>query len=658
MRLFVDIETFSSVDLKKSGLYKYAQSPDFEVLLLAYSFDEGPVEIVDLASGEALPPLVESALQDPLVIKYAYNAQFERVCLSRFWNLPSEQWRCTMVHGLYLGYPAGLAALAEALGLPQEKQKLSTGSALIKTFCTPCKPTAKNGRRTRTLPIHEPEKWELFKQYCIQDVVTEREIENRLAPFPVPESEQRLWELDQAINDKGVMVDEVFVKSAIHIDRKITTDLMDEARQLSGLENPKSVKQLTAWLEEELGEEVPNLQKATVSMLISATDNAKARRMLEIRQELAKTSTSKYIAMREAACNDNRVRGLLQFYGANRTGRWAGRLVQIQNLPRNYLESLNHARECVKERKLDALRIIYGNVPDTLSQLIRTAFVPERNRLFLVADFSAIEARVIAWLAGETWRQEVFATHGKIYEASASAMFDVPLEEITRGSELRQKGKVAELALGYQGGPGALISMGALDMGLTEEELPEIVQRWRATNKNIVSLWYALENAALGVVRTGQMQQVRGLVLAREGDYTNELDFLTIQLPSGRKLYYPNPFISINKYDKEAVFFRGVNQSNRKWEEDSTFGGKLAENITQAVARDCLAESIRKLHEFGCNIVFHVHDEVVLEAPGTTQEQGEHILKQVIEIMEQPVSWAPGLILKADGYVCGYYRKE
>lgn len=656
--MHLDIETYSDVDIKRSGLYKYAQSPNFEVLLFAYAFDAGPVHVIDLASCKALTPEVVGALQDPNVVKHTYNAAFEWYCLSRFWQLPIEQWRCTMVHSLYCGYPAGLAATGAALGLPQGKQKLSTGSALIKTFCVPCKPTAKNGRRTRTLPHHEPEKWQLFKDYCIQDVEVEREIENRLQAFPVPEKEQYLWELDQIINARGVKIDEAFVKAATYIDRKVTSELMEEAQQISGLENPKSVKQLTAWLEEELGQDIPNLQKATVSELLDTVENANAKRMLEIRQELAKTSTSKYTAMREAACNDSRVRGLLQFYGANRTGRWAGRLVQVQNLPRNYLESLNHARECVKERKLDALRIIYGDVPDTLSQLIRTAFVPERNRLFLVADFSAIEARVIAWLAGETWRQEVFATHGKIYEASASAMFDVPLEEITKGSDLRQKGKIAELALGYQGGPGALISMGALNMGLTEEELPEIVQRWRNANKSIVSFWYALENAALNVVRTGQTQQVRGLTLAREGDAVNGLDFMTIQLPSGRKLYYPYPFLAVNKYGKEAVFFRGVNQASRKWEEDSTFGGKLVENITQAVARDCLAESIRKLHEFGCNIVFHVHDEVVLEAPGTTQEQGEHILKQVIEIMEQPVSWAPGLILKADGYVCGYYRKE
>ncbi len=657
-QLSIDIETYSSVDLRRAGVHKYAESPDFEILLFGYAFNDDPVQIIDVASGESIPEAVWQALNDPNTIKHAYNAQFERVCLSKYVDTPASQWQCTMVHGLYLGLPAGLALLGEALGLPQEKQKSRTGAALIRTFCVPCRPTKSNNMRKRTLPQHEPEKWDLFKEYCVQDVETEREIANRLQNFPVPKTEQQLWQVDQAINDKGVMVDEEFVRSAIYLDRKVTTDLMTEARELTGLKNPRSVQQLKGWLETELKQEVPNLQKATVAEMLDEGTPKNVQRALEIRQKLGKTSTSKYVAMKDTIGKDSRVRGLLQFYGANRTGRWAGRLVQVQNLPRNYLPALDIARQCTKERKIEHLKVIYGNIPSTLSQLIRTAFVPKKNSLFLVADFSAIEARVIAWLANETWRQKVFATHGKIYEASASAMFDVPIEQITKGSDLRQKGKVAELALGYQGGPGALISMGALNMGLTEEELPEIVQRWRNANKSIVSFWYALENAALNVVRTGQAQQVRGLTLAREGDAVNGLDFMTIQLPSGRKLYYPYPFLAVNKYGKEAVFFKNMSQSTRKWEEDSTFGGKLAENVTQAIARDCLAESLMRLSHLGQSIVFHVHDEIVIEAPASTQEQGEHILKQVIEIMEQPITWAPGLVLKADGFVCRYYKKD
>lgn len=652
-RLFIDIETFSSVDLSKSGVYKYVESPDFEVLLFAYAFDDEPVQLVDLASGEALPQHVVGALQDPTIIKYAYNAQFERVCLGKCWNLPVDQWRCTMVHGLYLGYPAGLAVLAEALGLPQEKQKLRTGSTLIKTFCAPCRATRTNGMRTRTLPRHEPEKWQLFKEYCIRDVEVEREIENRLAAFPVPTKEQTLWEIDQTINDRGVMVDEVLVKSAVYLDRKITTDLTNEAREITGLENPNSVKQLKAWFEQELGCEIADLQKTTVTTMLESDTNSNVRRMLEIRRALAKTSRSKYTAMRETLCEDNRIRGLLQFYGANRTGRWAGRLVQVQNLPRNYLEALTHARNCVKAKKIDALKIIYGNVPDTLSQLIRTAFIPSPGNVLVVADFSAIEARVVAWLAGEQWRMDVFATHGKMYEASASVMFGVPIEEIGQGSDLRQKGKVSELALGYQGSVGALKRMGALEMGLTEEELPEIVQRWRTANKRIVDLWYGMENAALEVMRTGQPVCVRGLILAREGDYQNQQDFFTITLPSGRKLFYAKPFLAQNDFGKESLHYYTVGQNTRKWEVTSTYGGKLVENVTQAIARDCLAESIIRLHQAGYQIIVHVHDEVVLDVP---KEQAD--LDKVCDIMGQPIPWAPGLLLKADGFITDFYMKD
>lgn len=656
--LSIDIETFSSVDLKKAGLYKYVESPDFQILLFAYSINDQMVHVVDLAQGEELPLIIQLLLQDPNVIKHAYNASFEWYCINKFYPSPLEQWRCTMFHGLYCGYTAGLGATAVALGLPEDKRKMSMGSALIRTFCIPCKPTKTNGHRTRTLPHHEPEKWQLFKQYCIQDVITEMEVERKLSAFPVPVAEQQLWELDQRINAYGVAVDQELIAGALYCDEAITSELMAEAVQLSGLDNPKSVQQLSKWLTEETGEEITNLRKDTVKDLIKVTDDGAAKRMLEIRQEISKTSTKKYAAMDAAVCADGRVRGLLQFYGANRTGRWAGRLVQVQNLPRNYLETLGHARACTKAKKVDVLKLIYGNVPDTLSQLTRTAFVPSPGSTLVVADFSAIEARIIAWLAGEQWRLDVFATHGKIYEASASQMFGVPLDLITKGNpeyELRQKGKVSELALGYQGAAGALIAMGALNMGLTEEELPDIVHRWRSANKRIVDLWYSLENAALQVMRTGQPSGIKGLLLARESDYATDQDFFTITLPSGRKLYYAKPFLEKNERNREALYYRGVNQQTRKWEIVPTYGGKLVENCVQAIARDCLAESLTRLATAGYPIVMHVHDEAVLDVP---EHQAELDLELVCEIMGQPIPWASGLLLKADGFTTKFYKKD
>jgi len=654
--LSVDIETFSSVDIKKAGLYRYVQAPDFQILLFAYSMDRGPVQIVDLAQGEQLPMEILFALQDPNTIKKAYNAAFEWYCLNKFYYSPLWQWGCTQLHGLYCGYPMGLGKIGEAMGMKEDKRKMGMGQALIRTFCVPCKPTVKNGYRTRTLPHHEPEKWQLFKQYCCQDVVSEMEVDSRLSSFPVPEQEQRLWELDQLINSYGVAVDTGLVEAALHCDEVVSRELMTEAIRLSGLSNPKSVKQLSKWLTDETGEEITDLQKGTVKELIKTVDSETVRRMLEIRQEISKTSTKKYVAMREAVCCDGRIRGLLQFYGANRTGRWAGRLVQVQNLPRNYLETLSHARECVKAKKMEALKVVYGNVPDTLSQLIRTAFVPAPGNVLLVSDFSAIEARVIAWLAGEQWRLEVFATHGKIYEASASQMFGVPIGLIKKGNpeyELRQKGKVAELALGYQGAAGALISMGALGMGLTEEELPEIVRRWRGANKRIVDLWYSLENAALEVMRTGQPVGIKGLILARESDYNNGQDFLTITLPSRRKLFYVKPFLQTNERGREALHYWGMNQTTKKWEVVPTYGGKLVENIVQGIARDCLAESLMRLASVGCQIVMHVHDEAVLDIP---EEQAD--LDAICSIMGQPLPWAPDLLLKAAGFKTKFYMKD
>lgn len=654
--LSIDLETFSSVEIKKAGLYRYVQSPDFQILLFAYSWDGGPVHIIDMLQGEILPNEIVIALQDSNIIKHAYNAAFEWYCLNKFYYSPINEWRCTQVHGSYLGYPMGLGKIGEAIGLREDKRKMGIGMSLIRTFCIPQKPTAKNGQRTRTLPHHEPEKWQLFKNYCCQDVVTEMEVERRLSSFPVPDQEQKLWELDQQINAFGVMVDLGLIEGALCCSEVSTTELMAEAIQISGLDNPKSVKQLSKWLTEETGEEVTDLQKATVVAMIKTTDSDTARRMLEIRQELAKTSVKKYTAMRSAVCSDGRIRGLLQFYGANRTGRWAGRLVQVQNLPKNFLETLTHARNCVKAKKIEVLKVIYGNVPDTLSQLIRTAFVPSPGNVFVVADFSAIEARVIAWLAGEQWRLDVFAAHGKIYEASASTMFGVPIELIKKGNpeyELRPKGKVAELALGYQGAVGALIKMGALNMGLKENELPEIVRRWRASNKRIVDLWYSLENAALEVMRTGQPVGVKGLILARLGDYDNQQDFFTVTLPSKRMLFYPKPFLHKNDFGKDALHYHGVDQDTKKWGVISTYGGKLTENIIQAIARDCLAVSMMRVSAAGYQTVMHVHDECVIDVPENAAD-----LDRVCEIMGEPIPWAPGLLLKAAGFVSSYYKKD
>jgi DNA polymerase len=653
--LSIDLETFSSIDLKKAGMYRYVQSPDFQILLFAHAYDDEPVKIVDLAQGERIPVDILYALCNPEVIKHAYNAPFEWYCLNKFWRAPLDQWRCTMFHGLYCGYPGGLANVAEAMGMPEDKKKMGIGRALIRTFCIPRKPT-KNDQRTRILPQHEPEKWQRFKAYCKQDVVTERAVERRLSSFPVPDQEQKLWVLDQQINSFGVRIDRGLVEGALHCSDVITSELMSEAIQLSGLNNPKSVKQLSTWLGEETDEEVTNLRKATVVKMIEKLEDGKAKRMLEIRQELSKTSVKKYAAMDKAICADDRVRGLLQFYGANRTGRWAGRLVQVQNLPRNHMETMALARELVKGRKIEQLKVIYGNIPDTLSQLIRTAFIPSLGHIFMVADFSAIEARVIAWLAGEQWRLDVFATHGKIYEASASAMFGVPIEKIKKGNpeyDLRQKGKISELALGYQGAKGALIQMGALDMGLTEEELPDIVRRWRSANKRIVDLWYSLENAAIEVLRTGRPVSIKGLIFAHEGDYDNRQDFLTIQLPNGRKLFYVNPFLKVNERGREALHYWGPNQETKKWGVIPTYGGKITENVIQAIARDCLAESLERLAAAGYQTTFHVHDEIIIDI-----QAGQADVEKVCEIMGQPISWGQGLLLRAEGFTNNFYKKD
>lgn len=661
--LSIDIETKSSVDIGKAGLYRYAQSEDFEVLLFAYQMDDGEVELVDLAQGEQIPENVQLMLKDATVVKHAYNAAFEWYCLNRAgYETPLEQWRCTMIHGLYCGYTAGLDATGKAIGLPQDKQKLTTGKALIRYFCVPCKPTKSNGNRTWNLPRHAPEKWELFKEYCKQDVVTEHAILKRLNYFPVPEEEQELWQQDIRMNAFGVRVDSKLIEGALTIDGVSSAELTEEAINITGLQNPNSTVQLKAWVEKELSDslemdvELPGLRKEDVSILLERNDLPKEiRRVLEIRQQLGKTSIKKYVAMKTAKGADERVRGLTQYYGANRTGRWAGRLVQLQNLPRNYLKTLDYARQLVKEKNYDGIRFLYGNVPDTLSQLIRTAFIPSEGHKFVVADFSAIEARVIAWLAGEQWVNEVFATHGKIYEATASQMFHVPIEKIVKGNpeySLRQKGKVATLALGYQGGTAALIAMGALNMGLAEEELPDIVQRWRNANPRIRDLWYAVEQAALTTMQTAQPQGINGLIFRYEGELMYGQSFLTVQLPSGRKLFYPKPFLKENQFGKMAIHYYTVGQQTKKWEVASTYGGKMTENIVQAIARDCLAETLRRIEQLGLQVVFHVHDEVIIDAPM------EVTVEQICDLMAEPIRWAPGLLLKGAGFESSYYMKD
>lgn len=653
--LSIDIETRSSVDIGKAGLYKYAQSPDFQILLFAYQMDEEPVKIVDLACGDIIPPDIMGAVKDPEVIKHAYNAAFEWYCLNRAGiRTPLDQWRCTMAHGLYCGYTAGLDATGKAIGLPQDKQKLATGKALIRYFCVPCKPTKSNGGRIWNLPAHAPEKWELFKEYCLQDVVTEREILKRLSLFPMPEAEQKQWQMDILMNAYGVRVDTGLIEGALYIDQVSTERLTREAVAITGVDNPNSTIQLLKWLNEN-GTDAENLRKSTVSELLEGQNPEHVQRMLEIRQQLGKTSIKKYVAMETAKGEGDRVRGLTQYYGANRTGRWAGRLVQLQNLPRNYIKTLDYARNVVKAKNYDGLKLLYGNVPDTLSQLIRTAFIPSDGNKFVVADFSAIEARVIAWLAGEQWVNEVFATHGKIYEATASQMFHVPIERIVKGNpeySLRQKGKVATLALGYQGGTSALIAMGALQMGLSEEELPDIVMRWRQANPRIRDLWYAVEQAALAAMQTAEPQAINGLIFALEGDLIYGQSFLTVRLPSGRKLFYPKPFLKENQFGKLAIHYYTVGQQTRKWEVASTYGGKMTENIVQAIARDCLAVTLERIHAKGLQTVFHVHDEVIIDAPQDTT------VEEICGLMAEPIPWAPGLILKGAGFESGYYMKD
>lgn len=651
--LSIDLETYSENDIKL-GISKYVECPNFKILLFAYAWDFGEVRVVDLARGEEVPTDVIDSLTDPYVTKHAFNAAFELHCLHRSGILtPYRQWACTQLHGLYLGYPAGLDKIGKALRLPQDKKKSASGKALIRYFCLPCKPTKRNGGRTRNLPEHDPDKWEAFKAYNVQDVVTEMEVCRRLAAFPVPDALQAEWVTDQKINRHGVLLDMELVRGALQIDAAEKQHLMQEAAAITGLANPNSRDQLLKWLNDNTNVEMEKLTKESVAEALEIADDTAAK-VLDIRRRLSKTSVKKYEMMNAAAGEDGRVRGVLQFYGANRTGRWAGRLIQGQNLPRNYLRNLDLARDLVRRGNREAVALLFGDVGDTLSQLIRTAIIAPEGKLLCISDFSAIEARVLAWLAGEKWVLEAFDRGEDIYCATASGMFHVPVEKHGANSHLRQKGKIAVLASGYQGGPNALISMGALKMGLTEEELPDIVSRWRKANPRIVDFWQKVENAALYVMNTARPVGLdRGIIFAREVSPSEGVDFLTIALPSGRKLFYPSPYISVNQFDREALHYR--TQIGANWGTNSTYGGKLTENITQAVARDCLAAAITRLSNAGYRITMHIHDEVVIEIP---EEGADETLEKVNAIMSEPLPWAPGLHLTAAGFTSKYYMKD
>lgn len=732
----VDIETYSDIDIKKAGLYKYAQSPAFEVLLIAFAVDAGPVRAVDLTQDPGVNGSGANwqALQDFRklwvsgdVVFHAYNAAFEHYCLNTWakrngWETrPIGDWRCTMAHGLYCGYTAGLAATGEAMGLPQDKQKMSVGAALIRKFCVPGKAKTaplidglvaeeSSMAKVRRRIAAEPEKWKLFMEYCMQDVEAEREIERRLSKWLMPAREQLLWELTVSANIDGVGVDRDLVDGALYLDRAEQAALLDEAQRISGLENPKSVAQLMKWLEEETDAEVTDLRKGTVAERLGrmreaggretssvsadalppsptgeGLGNERAARMLELRQLMSKTSTKKYDALQAAVCDDGRVRGMMFYYGANRSGRWAGRIVQPQNLPQNHLPELGYARKLVKKLDAEMVKVCYGSVPDTLSQLIRTAFVPRPGNLYAVADYSAIEARVVAWLAGENWVLDAFKEGKDIYCATASQMFGVPVQKHGVNSELRQRGKVATLALGYGGGESALVAMGALKMGIPEGDLPEIKAKWRKANPAICGLWRKIEDAATLCVRTGERQAVPvkihdperaraneyrtgatmgtysdyfntgvGITFRLESDFDTNQDFLTVELPTRRKLFYAHPQLlpARNFPDRESLHYMSTNQTTKKWGLTDTWGGKLVENITQAVARDCLAETLLRLKRKGLTAVFHVHDEVIVEVDSTGQ------LDEILDIMAEPLDWAPGLPLKGAGFCCEYYQKD
>ena len=659
--LSIDIETYSDVPLQKSGVYRYCESPNFEILLFGYSADSGPVQVVDLACGEKIPADVLDALTDDTVTKWAFNASFERVCLSRYLRdlgisldpfhdkhplsqemapfLNPESWRCSMVWAATMGLPLSLEGVGAVLGL--EKQKLTEGKELVKFFCQPCAPTKANGQRTRNRPFHAPDKWDAFKRYNMRDVETEMGIQQRLAKFPVPDQVWEEYHIDQEINDRGVRLDMELVHAAIDMDTRSRQELTTVMKRMTSLENPNSVQQMKQWLSDN-GMETESLDKKAVAELLKDAP-AELREVLSLWQQLAKSSVRKYQAMENTVCSDSRARGMFQFFGAARTGRFSGRNIQLQNLPQNHLPDLAEARALVRAGDFDAVKLLYEDVPDTLSQLIRTAFIPREGAQFLVADFSAIEARVIAWYAGETWRQKVFEQGGDIYCASASQMFKVPVEKHGINGHLRQKGKIAELALGYGGSVGALKAMGAIEMGLTEEELPPLVDAWRQSNPRIVEFWWAVDRAVMEAVRYKHSTSSYGLTFScRSG-------MLFITLPSGRNLAYVKPKVGTNKFGGECITYEGVG-ATKKWERLDSYGPKFVENIVQATARDILCYAMRTLR--CCSIVMHIHDELVIEADPSMS------LDAVCEQMGRTPPWATGLLLRADGYATPFYKKD
>ncbi|MGJ0841559.1 DNA polymerase [Clostridium tertium] len=652
--LAIDVETYCELDIKNVGAYRYCEHPSFEIMLFAYAYDDEPVQIIDFMNGETLPFEIIEDLENPEVLKTAFNANFERNAIigDGYWpngisDMNPAQWDCTMIQALRMGLPGSLDMVGKALNFQEDKQKMKEGKALIQYFCKPCKPTKTNGGRTRNLPEHDPEKWELFKEYCKQDVEVEREIRRKLNKYKTTDKEKRLWDLDQQINDRGINLDLVLAEQAIKCDEQFKDRLTKEAIGLTGLSNPNSPTQLKKWLSDKVGYEVTSLTKDSIPKLLEAAEDENVKRVLELRQLMAKTSIKKYQAMESARCEDGRVRGLLQFYGANRTGRWAGRLVQVQNLPQNHLPDLDDARTFVRNGKFDEVEFLFDSVPDTLSQLIRTAFIPSEGNRFIVADFSAIEARVIAWYASEKWRLEVFKTHGKIYEASASQMFKVPIEDIKKGSDLRQKGKIAELALGYGGSVGAIKSMDKSG-SIPEEELPGLVRSWRSANPNITKFWWDCDKAAKKAIneRTTVTMQYGLKFIYNPG-------VLFIQLPSGRRLSYVRPKIEEGIYGSDIISYEGMEQTSKQWTRQETYGPKLVENIVQATARDCLAEALFNVDKAGYKTVMHIHDEIVMDVP-----IGFGSVEEVNKIFGENISWAPGLPLKADGYECNYYMKD
>lgn len=644
--LAIDIETYSSVSLQKCGVYAYAESLDFEILLFGYAFDEEPVNVIDLTIDE-LPKDIEEAIYDPNILKTAFNASFERTCLSAYFGrqTPPEQWSCTAVMARELGLPSSLEAVGAVLGLPADKQKSSTGKALIRYFSIPCKPTKVNGQRTRNLPEHDMARWNLYKEYNGQDVIAERAIRKKLSRFNMTDTEQALWVHDQHINDRGVRIDRVFAKQAVEIDKVIKDRLFQEAKKITGLENPKSTSQLKEWIENKAGIEVESLNKKNIQAVRDDAAMAIVDKVLDIRAGLSKTSTEKYNAMLRTVGTDGRIRGLTQFYGASRTGRWAGRLVQMQNLPQNKMpdRDLDIARQLVRSGDIGTLEMCFDDVSGTLSQLIHTAFIPKLGCRFIVADFSAIEARVLAWLANESWRMEVFNTHGKIYESSAEQMFHLPPGSVKKGNPMRQKGKIAELALGYGGSVGALKSMGALDMGIEESELKPLVNSWRAANPAITKLWWDTDAAARRTIQTQEPT-----ILPHGMGFYKKGPLLKLVLPNGRELSYAKPAIIDGN-----ITYEGTLQTSGAWGRIESYGPKLVENMVQATARDCLAMAIDRLEKAGFPVVFHVHDEVICEVP-----IGVSSAKELGAIMSETIDWAKELPLRADAYECEYYRKD